>query len=202
MRSFKSLLILIIFPLSLFAQSTVSSQPEITGLWTGTLYNDSTHQYHKYEIGISKEKGKFIGFSHTCFVIGGKEYFGVKKLNIKKAADGKIIIVDDELVMNNYPELPAKYVKQLNVLALSTKDSVLSLSGPFATKRTKGQQTLTGTVKLQRKYEFWSSALWPHLLELDKEKNFAFIKDYTPPTFLSQRGRAMAQLDQEQAPKK
>lgn len=193
MRSSKFLLIGIIFPLSLLAQSQVSSQPDVTGLWTGTLYNDSTQQYHKYEIGISMEKGKFIGFSHTCFNIEGKEYFGVKKLNVKKAADGKIIIVDDELVANNYPVLPVKYSRQLNILTFNTKDSVLFLSGPFATKRTREQQALTGTVTLKRKNEFWHSALWPYLLELDKDKNFAFIKEYTPPVILPEPVRAMAQ---------
>ena len=201
MHSSRSLLILLIFPLSAFAQSKVGGEPDIAGLWTGTLYNDSTHQYHKYEIGISKEKGKFIGFSHTCFTIEGKEYFGIKKLTIKKVADGKIIIMDDELVVNNYPELPAKYVRQLNILTLNTKDSVVFLNGTFVTKRTKEQQALTGTVTLQRKNEFWQAALWPHLLELDKDRNFAFIKNYSPPVFLSDPVKVMAQFSREQVPK-
>jgi hypothetical protein len=202
MRLFKSLLTLLIFPLSLLAQSKVTNDAGITGLWTGTLYNDSTHQYLKYEIGISTEKGKFLGFSHTCFNIEGKAYFGIKKLNIKKAADGKIIIVDEELVLNNYPGLPAKNVKQLNVLTLNTSDSIAVLSGPFVTNRTKDQRALTGSVSLRRKNEFWLSAIWPYLLELDKEKNFAFIKEYTPPVVLSEPTMSVARLNETKSPKK
>jgi hypothetical protein len=88
--------------------------------------------------------------------------------------------------------LPAKKIKQLNVLTLNTTDSIAVLSGPFVTKRTKNQQALTGSVSLQRKNEFWLTAIWPYLLELDKEKNFAFIKEYTPPIVLSETTRSMA----------
>jgi hypothetical protein len=202
MRLSKSLLILLLFPFSLLAQSQSSNQPDITGLWSGTLYNDSTHQYHTYEIGIRKEKGKYTGFSYTGFSIGGNEFFGMKRLKIKNAKDGKIIIADDELVMNNCPELPARNLKQLNVLTLNSKDSVLQMSGPFVTNRTKEYQPVTGSVMLQRKNEFWQAAIWPHLLELDKGKNFSFIKEYTPPAFVSEPVKGMAQLDREQATKK
>lgn len=201
MRTSKILLLLFLFPLFMFAQKG-GGQPDISGLWTGTLYNDSTHQYHKYEVGISREKGKFIGFSHTCFVIQGKEYFGVKKLNINRAADGKIIIKDVDLVADNYPGLPAKYMQQLNVLTFNEKDSIPSLAGVFATRRTKEYRAVTGSVALRRKNEFWQAAIWPHLLHLDKEKNFAFIKDYTPPTFSSVPGRGFAQLEKEEAGEK
>ena len=202
MRFPQFLLILVLFPASLLAQSQAGNQPDITGLWTGTLHSDSTHQFYKYEIGISKEKGKLIGFSHTCFTVGDREYFAVKRINIKKAADGKIIIADDQLVLDNYADLPAKYMRQLNVLTLNTADSIMQLSGPFVTKRTKEYQSITGSVMLRRKNEFWQSAIWPYLLELDKEKNFAFLKEYTPPVILPEPVRTMAQLNREQAPKK
>lgn len=196
-----SFLIVSLLPLSLLAQREVD-QPDIAGLWTGTLYNDSTHQFHKYEIGITSEKGKFIGFSHTTFVIGDKEYFGLKKLKIRKTADDKIIITDETLVAGNYPELPAKYMRQLNVLTLNTQDPMPSLNGLFATQRTKQHRALTGTVRLQRKNEFWLAAIWPHLLSLDKDKNFAFIKEYSPPRVSSERGKGVAQLDKEPAAEK
>ena len=160
--------LLFVLPLSLFAQ-------DITGLWKGTLYNDTTQQFYKYEIGISKEKGKYTGFSHTWFLLEDKQYYGVKKVKIKIADDGKIIVEDDGLISNNYPVAPSKNVKQLNVLTLEASDSIMKLTGPFTTNRTKEYRPLTGTINLQRKNDFWQSALVPHLQELGKEKELSFV---------------------------
>lgn len=171
MRYCKFVITLIcLFPFSLFAQ-------DITGLWKGTLYNDTTQQYYKYEIGISKEKGKYLGFSHTWFILEDKQYFGVKKVKIKVADDGKIIVEDDGLISNNYPVAPNKNVRQLNVLTLDANGEVMSLNGPFSTNRTKEYHSLTGSVSLQRKNDFWQSALVPHLQELGKENELSFVKE-------------------------
>jgi hypothetical protein len=164
------IVLLLLSPLAVFAQ-------DITGLWKGTLYNDTTKQYYSYEVGISQEKGKLSGFSHTWFIFEDKQYFGVKKVTVKKAADGKIIIEDDGLISNNYPVSPSKNVRQLNVLTLNAKDSVMTLEGPFTTNRTKEYHPLTGSIKLQRKNDFWQSALVPHLQELGQENKLSFVKE-------------------------
>ncbi len=164
--------LLFVFPLTGFAQ-------DITGLWKGTLYNDTTRQFYKYEIGISKEKDKYTGFSHTWFILDDKQYFGVKKVKIKVAADGKIIVEDDGLISNNYPVQPNKNVRQLNVLTLDANAEVMTLTGPFSTNRTKEYHPLTGSVNLQRKNDFWQSALVPHLQELGKEQELSFVKEET-----------------------
>ncbi len=166
----KHLIILLvgILPLALFAQ-------DITGLWKGTLYNDTTKKYYRYEIGISEEKGKLSGFSHTFFLDGDKEFYGVKKVKVKKT-EGKIIIEDAGLIANNYPVAPAKGVRQLNVLTLEIKDSIMVLTGPFTTNRTKEYSALTGTVSLQRKNDFRQSALVPHLQELGMSDDLSFVK--------------------------
>lgn len=161
---------LFLIPSSLFAQ-------DITGLWKGTLYNDTTKQFYSYEVGISQEKGKLSGFSHTWFIFEDKQYYGVKKVTVKKAADGKIIIEDDGLISNNYPVSPSKNVRQLNILTLNAKDSVMILEGPFTTNRTKEYHSLTGSIKLQRKNDFWQSALVPHLQELGQENKLSFVKE-------------------------
>lgn len=160
----------ILLPFAAFCQ-------DITGLWKGTLYNDTTQQFYSYEIGISQEKGKLSGFSHTWFVLGDKQFFGVKKVAIKKAPDGKIIIEDDGLISNNYPVSPNKNVRQLNVLTLNASDSIMTLEGPYSTNRTKEYHSLTGHVKLQRKNDFWQSALVPHLQELGIENKLSFVKE-------------------------
>jgi hypothetical protein len=171
-------LVLIIFllPVQLFAQQATLANTDITGLWKGTLYNDTTQQYNQYEVAISKEKGKLTGFSHTWFILDDKQYYGVKKVKIKEE-DGKIIIEDDGLIANNYPVAPAKGVRQLNILELNATDSIMTLTGPFTTNSTKKYRPLTGTINLQRKNDYWQSALVPHLEELGLAKELSFVQD-------------------------
>ena len=177
MRYCKCLILLICFyPAKLFAQPVSLAKTDITGLWKGTLYNDSTKQFYRYEIAISQEKGKLTGFSHTWFILDDKQYYGVKKVKIKKS-DNKIIIEDAVLIANNYPVDPAKRVYQLNILELNMADSIMTLTGPFTTNRTKQYAPLTGTINLQRKNDYWQSALVPHLEELGLVKQLSFVKD-------------------------
>ncbi len=159
----------------LLAQQDLS-KTDLTGLWKGTIYNDTTKMYYRYEIGISNEKGKLTGFSHTWFIQDDKQYYGVKKIKVA-IKDGKLITQDNGLIANNYPVPPDKGVYQLNVLELQIADSVLKLSGPFTTNRTKKFRPLTGTVSLQRKNDYWNSSLVPHLKELGVSNELSFVED-------------------------
>src|SRR5690606_38455826 len=85
-----------LFVFILYFMGSLQAQ-DITGLWKGWLYNDSTGLTQKYEIAISEEKGKLFGYSHTWFILEDKQYYGVKKVSIRKS-DGKILIVDDGLI--------------------------------------------------------------------------------------------------------
>lgn len=170
---------LIIFCSLLFCTVQLFAQKEdvdITGLWKGTMYNDSTQRFLKYEIAISQnEKGKLSGFTHTFFILDDKEYHGVKKVRVKKQ-EGKIIVEDLELIVHNYPIPPAKNIRQLDVLTLDIHDNVMILSGPFSTNRTKQYAPLTGTINVQRKNDFKQSALIPHLEELGLAKELSFAE--------------------------
>ena len=52
----------------------------------------------------------------------------------------------------------------------------MTLTGPFSTNRTKEYASLTGTISLQRKNDFWQSALVPHLQELGMSNELSFVK--------------------------
>jgi len=168
MKFFKLMLVASCCPLAAFCQ-------DITGLWSGTIYNDSTQQYHQYEVGITREKGKYSAFSHTWFMIDNKKYFGVKKLKVRIAGDGKIVMEDGELMLNNYPVQPNKDVRQLNVLSIATNGSEQSLSGLFVTNRTKEFSPLTGKVQLKKKNNLAQSDLIPHLQNISKGEQLSFI---------------------------
>jgi hypothetical protein len=170
-RNSLKLLIVLLFPLQLFAQ-----EPDITGLWRGFMFNDTTQKNYRYEIAISEEKGKLYGYSHTYFILDDKEYHGVKKLKIKR--DGNEITTEDvDLIANNYPVKPPKLIHMQNVLIFTMKDTVMVLSGMFRTNRTRDFSPNTGYVHVERKRDYNQSALIPHLQELGLAKNLTFLKE-------------------------
>ena len=177
-------LLCVLFPCLVFAQE----ETDITGLWKGTQFNDSTQLYYRYEIGISREKKKYTGFSHTWFIINDTQYFALKKVKVRRQ-DGKIIVEDDGIVAYNYPGRPPKGVRQLNVLELDVKDSIMKLSGPFTTNRTREYAPVTGSVYLERKNDFWQSSLVPHMQELGIENQLGFVEES-----LTLKGSAVAVL--------
>ncbi|MBC8033314.1 MAG: hypothetical protein H7Y03_04160 [Chitinophagaceae bacterium] len=148
---------------------------DITGLWKGVIYHDTTRQTLRYEVGISEEKGKLTGFSHTFFIFEDKEYFGLKKIKIRKVKD-KYVIEDVELIADNYPARPPKGVHQISALNFTELDGVMYLDGLFTTTRTKQFHPATGVVHLTRKSDVKQSALIPHLTELRLVNKLSFIK--------------------------
>ena len=168
------------FSIQLSAQKWSTEAMDITGLWKGTMYNDTTQLNYRYEIAISQnDKGKLSGFSHTYFILGDKEYHGVKKIRIKKDGD-EITTTDVELIANNYPIKPPKGVHVSNTLKFEIKDNVMILSGAFATNRTKEYAPATGFILVERKNDFRQSALIPHLEELGLAKELSFVKEEKP----------------------
>lgn len=170
-RNALKLLALVFLPVQLFAQ-----EPDITGLWKGFMFNDTTQQNLRYEIAISQEKGKLYGYSHQYFIVGDKEYHGVKKLKIKRDGD-EITTEEVDLIVHNYPIPPAKGVHQLNTLKLEIKGNVMILSGGYKTNRTRDYRPLTGYVHVERTNDYKQSALVPHLQELNIAQNLAFLND-------------------------
>jgi len=166
----RALLIFLLLPLKLFSQ-------DVEGVWTGTLYNDTTHRYIPYEIAISESKGKLSGYSHTIFIDeNNRQEIGVKSLKIKRKGD-KILIEDDELIYNNYTSPPPKGVRQYSTLNIMHGDSGLLLIGVFNTNRTKEYASATGSIHLQKKNKILQTKLIPKLEELKLSNSLSFIQN-------------------------
>ena len=147
------ILFILILPIHLFAQPNPSAERDITGLWKGSLYNDTTKKYLPYEIAISEERGKLSGYSYTLFDIDGKKEIGVKSIKIKRKGD-QLIIEDVELISNNYSEPPPRKVRQLSVVNLLVNDTAMILTGNWSTNRTKEYNPLTGSLQVQRSLDY------------------------------------------------
>ena len=159
----------------LFATTTFSqSSPDMTGLWTGLMFNDTTELNYRYEIAISEKNGNLIGYSQTFFILDGIEYYGVKKIKI--TIDGnKVITQDLKLLKNNYPIKPPKGVYVINVLSFELKNEVMVLSGLFETNRTRNYSPVTGYIHVEKKTEFKKSPLVNQLKELGLENDLTFL---------------------------
>lgn len=158
-----------LFPLHTMAQ-------DITGVWTGTLYNDTTKQYLKYELAISEYDGKLSGYSHTIFVIDKVENIGVKSVKIKKSGND-YYIEDEKLIYNNYTQPPAKGVRTFSKLELSENDTAMMLNGSWKTNRTSHYSSITGAISLYKKKEIQQSLIIPKLEELGVAKSLSFMND-------------------------
>ncbi len=169
MKPFVLALIAFCSPIIVFCQ-------DITGLWTGTMYNDSTQQSLPYEIYITKVNGKYTGLSHSWFLINDKQYYGIKKINVRIAKDGRIIIQDAALVANNYPVAPDKSVAQLDVLDLVKNNDQTIMNGPFATRRTKLYSELTGHINIKKVSTASESSLMQYLQKNSSNNEVTVVK--------------------------
>jgi len=162
-------LIFLLLPLKLLSQ-------DIEGVWTGTIFNDSTRKYIPYEVAISENKNKFSGYSQTIFTGENSiEETGIKTLKIKKKSL-KLLIEDDVLIYNNYATPPPKGVKMFSILSITSGPAGTYLIGVFNTNRTKEYASLTGTIYLQKRNKIFVSKLITKLAELNLDNTLSFIK--------------------------
>lgn len=169
MKKFLTAACIFLSPLFVFAQ-------DITGLWQGTMHNDSTGTSLPYELLIKKEKNKYTGYSYTWFSVNGEQCYGVKKVKVSVAKDGKIVIKDDELLENTYPGGPDKNIKQLNVLDLTSNGSGSSMDGPFVTNNTKRYFEVVGSISIKRVTTLTESSLMNYFERKDAQSGVASSK--------------------------
>lgn len=162
----KLFLIVLFFPVQLFAQ-------DITGLWKGEMYVDSTKKYLPYEISISEVKGKLVGYSHISFEENGKMETGIRDITIDRK-DDQIIIEDVSLIDNSFSFVPPKNIKKTMVVTLSVDDTIMMLKGTWSTNRTKKFLSATGSVKLQRKSDYKTTVLYKRLAEIKLADQLVF----------------------------
>lgn len=156
------------------ASFSQSAAADMTGLWTGLMFNDTTEMNYRYEIAITEKNGKLTGYSQTFFILDGKEYYGVKKLKITIDGD-KVITQDLKLIENNYPIKPPKGVYVVNVLNFEMKKDVMMLSGMFETNRTRQYAPATGYVHIERKIDVKESPLVKQLEKMGLMSELSFV---------------------------
>ncbi|MGZ8537841.1 MAG: hypothetical protein ACXWV9_06220 [Flavisolibacter sp.] len=154
-----------LFTLAFLCLCFFCSAQQISGFYSGTLYSDSTGMTQKYELAINEYRGKFYGYSYVTFVKKDTFYYGIRKINARREGDS-LIVEDDKIILNNFPEPPAKRVGRVITIPLNGQDSIINLSGTWKTNQTKKYYSVPGVIKLDRSNDSASSPLIAHLKEL------------------------------------
>lgn len=160
--------ILLFSPLFFFGQ-------QLSGLWIGSVSNDSTtvRKDESFEIALSEYKGKVYGYSRNTFMVNDTLYYIVKR--VKGVIDGDICeLKDDHVVSHNFPGKPEKGVKVTSTFRRNEADSTWYLEGDWKTNKTKKYYAVSGKVDLKEEKDYSLSKLFPHLEELQLDKEMPF----------------------------
>ena len=183
------ILIFFLFPFRCFSQ-------DISGVWVGNMYNDTTQQTIHYELAINDVNGKTNGFSHTTFIIDRVKNIGVKEVKVKEKKD-RVFVEDEKFVFDNYTEPSAKGVKMYSFLTLSHNDSSEVLAGMWRTNATREYSPLTGSIFLEKKKKVRpeQTIIVKKLIDLGLADQLAFLH----PSIASQNTVAINEKKQNQS---
>ena len=152
--------------LFLISFSFSASAQIVSGIYLGKLKNDSNQKIQNYELALSEYRGKITGYAYTTFVSNDTFYYSIKRIRATRT-EKELIVEDDKMIINNFPESPAKRVRQVNTIQLTNEDTLRQMKGGWHTTKTKVYYSLTGDMKLMRDADSSRSALIGHLRELN-----------------------------------
>jgi hypothetical protein len=158
-----------------------SAQKKVGGFYKGTLFNDSTKMVQQYELALAEYRGKVMGYSYVTFVANDTFYYGIRKIKAKIVGDS-LVVEDDKMIANNFPEAPAKHVNRTVVIPFNGQDSLTSIHGRWQTNKTKLYYAVPGSVEATKSNDSSGSALFAHLKELNlmpEENNYVTTETKT-----------------------
>lgn len=167
------LLLFFFLPLHCFCQ-------DISGLWVGEVnYDTAKHAYH-YEIAISGEADHYTGYALTLSL--PDSVYNVKSIKVIKKQQ-KVFFDEEGLLYNKIKtvDLPDR-VRQVDMLTISQRDTLLVLNGGFITTLTRAyRHHHTGTVILQKTNIIKDSKLLHILDSLNITKDLTFLNPKEKP---------------------
>lgn len=174
MKILKLLPLFLVFPLAFYGQTS------LTGLWTGTLSNDSNtiRKDQTFEIALTEYRGKVYGYSRMNFIVNDTLYYIVKR--VKGNIENDVCEVkDDEIIKHNFPRHPDKGVKLISTFRRSQQDSIWRLDGDWKTTETKKHRyySISGKISLKMEADLSKSKIFPHLEELNLADDVAFYRE-------------------------
>ena len=161
----------------LFSSFFIHAQ-SLTGLWIGSVSNDSVsiRKDQSFEIAITEYKGKVYGYSRNEFIVNDTLYYIVKR--VKGEIEGDVCeVTDEKIIAYNFKGKLDKNVKVISTFRRNLKDSTWYLDGTWKTKATKNYYSVSGKVALGEEKDLTASKIFPHLEELNLANDVAFYSE-------------------------
>lgn len=172
----KKNILLFIFCMAVMAKP-FAQQQDITGMWYGEiLLTDTAGElvHLPYEMAISEEKGKLVGYSRIVFKLpDGKEEAGIRDIIVKWKGND-IIIEDEEFLEHQFSIKTPRRVKKTMVVQLTVTEKDLIMDGTWETNKVRGYTPARGTAVLKRKNDFKKTPLFKRLDTLNLSAKLSF----------------------------
>jgi len=144
-------------------------------MWYGQITIIDTQTVNlPYEIAVSEEKGKLIGYSRIVFHANGKDEAGVQNISIKRKGY-KTIMEDEGFIDHNFSINPPRRVKKTMIVVLTTTHNEMILEGSWSTNSTRTNRAYKGIVFLKRKIDFKKLELFKSLDTLNLVSKLSFM---------------------------
>lgn len=151
-----------------FFLSVSAAAQSVSGLYSGTLQNDSAKVTQQYELALSEYRGKITGYAYATFIANDTFYYSIRR--VKAVRDtGRLVVEDVEMLANNFPVRPDKGVHRITYIPLThlkETDTLATFAGSWKTTQTKKFRSVPGTMAMKREGDSAHSALVAHLREL------------------------------------
>jgi hypothetical protein len=173
MKVLRLIALLLFLPVSFYAQT-------LTGLWTGSLTNDSNtiRKNQELEIVLTQYKDKVYGFTRMTFIVNDTLYYIVKRVK-GTIEDDVCEVIDDDIVTHNFPRKPEKGVKLVSTFRRNREDSIWRLDGDWKTTESRKQRyySISGKLSLKSEPDLDKAKIFPHLEELEMVSDIAFYQE-------------------------
>ncbi|MDP4263720.1 MAG: hypothetical protein Q8941_14430 [Bacteroidota bacterium] len=171
MKTVKLIFLFLFFPFIFHGQS-------LTGLWVGTISNDSAtiRKDQSFEIVLTQYKNKVYGYSRSTFIVNDTLFYVVKR--VLGTIDGDVCEVkDDDIVSYNFRGRLDKGVKMISTFHFDHQDNAWKMDGEWKTNKTKKFYSVSGKMSLKEEKDPEKSKIIPHLEELKLTDDIAFYKE-------------------------
>lgn len=166
-------LLLFLLPLFVRAQS-------LTGLWTGTIHNDSVsvRKDQSFEIALTEKDGKVTGFSRNEFIVNDTLYTIVKK--VKGTIKGNVCeVTDEEVISYNFPGKLEKGISVTSTFLLDPVKNSWYLSHWKTNAIRKKYYSVGGKMNMEPEKDLRVSKLIAHLEELNQANTLTIYREQT-----------------------
>jgi hypothetical protein len=168
MQTFKSLLLVFLLPAFGYSQ-------QLSGIWTGTLSNDSltVRKDQSFEIGLTEYRDKVYGYAYSTFVVNDTLFYIIKRVK-GEIKNGVCIVEDDEIITHNFQRKPDKGVRVEYTFHQNQQDSTWTIDGNWKTNTTKKYYSISGGINALQEKDISRSKLYDHLGDLNLQQTLSF----------------------------